>query len=120
MFNFREILAVHMTSLALKEKLQNQSVQILSDNVTTVLYLECMGGPSKQNSDIATEIWALAVKNNITLRAKFIPGVLNTTAESLSRLQSHHEWSLRPEIFNLLNRQFGPFTIDRFASALST
>lgn len=117
--NYREIMAVYMTLLSFKEIIRGHTIQILSDNITTVSYLACMGGPSKQISDIATDIWSFAVKHNISISSKYLPGIQNEAADRLSRLKCQYEWRLHSRIFNLLNLKWGPFTVDRFAS-LST
>ena len=49
-----------------------------------------------------------------------IPGVLNSTADRLSRTPDTHNWMLHPVLFRLLERRFGPFSIDRFATNLNS
>ena len=117
--NYREIMAVYMTLLSFKNIIKGHTVQILSDNITTVSYLGCMGGPSKQISDIATLVWSFAVKNNISISSKYLPGIKNEAADRLSRLKCQYEWCLHSKVFQILDLKWGPFTIDRFAS-LST
>ena len=60
--NYREIMAVYMTLITFKDIVKNQIVQILSDNVATVSYIVCMGGPSQQLTEVANQIWTFAIK----------------------------------------------------------
>ena len=114
--NYREILAVYMTLIAFKDIVRGQVVQILSDNVATVSYIMCMGGPSQQLTEIATNIWVFAVKHNISLSAKFLCGAQNTIADGLSRYASQYEWALHPRVFQYVNKKWGPHSVDRFAN----
>ena len=43
----------------------------------------------------------------------------NPEADRLSRSPDIHNWMLHPGIFSWLNRRFGPFTVDRFATNLN-
>src|SRR3989338_10211478 len=47
------------------------------------------------------------------LKASYIPSEMNKAADTLSRLG---EWKTSQDLFQSLNSQFGPFTVDRFAS----
>lgn len=118
--NYREILAVYLTLVSFKEIVKGHTVQILSDNVATVSYLVCMGGPSRQLSEIASNIWGFAIQNNISLSAKYLQGIQNKVADGLSRLASSYEWKLHTRIFQYLNIKWGPFSVDRFANMSNT
>lgn len=114
--NYRELMAILLALHSFLPELVNKTVQILSDNITAVAYLNFQGGPSAEMSQVAMAIWTLAVENNITISAKYLAGRLNTEADYLSRLVSHHEWRLNPKIFKCLDNIWGPHTVDRFAS----
>ena len=75
--NYRELLAVYMTLQSLCANLRNKVVQVLSDNVTTVAYINRLGGASQQMSDLMTTIWSFALNHNIQLTARHLSGVLN-------------------------------------------
>ena len=47
-----------MTLQSMKQQIQGKHIQVLSDNVTTVAYINHMGGPSKELSDLMSTIWA--------------------------------------------------------------
>ena len=112
-------MADYMTLLSFKNIIQGHKVQILSDNVTTVSYLVCMGEPSKQISDIAMCIWSFSIENIISISSKHLPGIENEAADRLSRVKCQYEWRLHHKVFKLLEFKWGPFTVDRFASLSS-
>lgn len=60
-------------------------VQILSDNTTTVCYINAMGGSSKSRycNKIAREIWYWCINKEIWLSAGHIAGSKNTVADML-------------------------------------
>lgn len=116
--NFRELLTVLFALHSFRPR--NQTIQILSDNVTTVAYLNHMGGPSLKLTEIAKAIWSECLKNKIMLVARHLPGKYNVTADGLSRYQDKYEWFLHPRLFGYLDRMWGPHTCDRFASMTTT
>ena len=118
--NIRELTAILLTLRAFQNFVKNKTIQILSDNVTSVTYLNHMGGPSVELTEIAKAIWQEALTNNTILVAKHLSGCLNTQADELSRLTDKYEWTLAEPMFHYLDRLWGPHTVDRFASALTT
>ena len=118
--NYRELMAVHMAILSFRDMIKGKVVQILSDNVTTVAYLNHLGGHCLMLSNLAQAIWCATNSLNVTLKAKHLAGRLNSHADRLSRLATQYEWMLNPDLFRMLDRMWGPFTIDRFASLLTT
>jgi hypothetical protein len=58
--------------------------------------------------------------NNIHIMPRYIRSAANTWADKLSRHLDSDEWQLDPSMFHEMDTQFGPHTIDRFASALNT
>ena len=118
--NYRELLAVLKTIQSLHQQLAGKNVQVLSDNVTMVAYINRMGGSSEHLSNLMTTLWTTAKAKNITLSARHLAGNLNETADFLSHLRSTYEWVLHPKLFQEINRVWGPCTIDRFASQRTT
>lgn len=114
--NYRELLAVYMGLLSFKDLLKGLHVQILSDNVTTVAYVNQLGGPTPQLSNLMTTIWHTAQEHQISLSAKHLAGYLNSHVDKLSRIVSPYEWQLSRSTFRLLNATWGPHTVDHFSS----
>ena len=117
--NHRELLAILMALETFKDRLTGLTVEVLSDNTTAGAYVRNKGGPVPELSEIATAVWALAETYQFKIVCTHIPGVLNSSADRLSRSPDTHNWMLHPVLFRWLNRRFGPFTIDRFATNLN-
>ena len=116
--NYRELLAILMVLIAFKDHISNKNVEILSDNITAIAYINYKGGPNKDLTQIATAIWAEALDNGISITCKHVAGVQNE-ADYWSRVQDKHDWMLNPTLLRFIDRVFGPHTIDRFASLKS-
>ena len=115
--NVRELMAVLLALRAFRPYVQNRTISILSDNISTVAYVNHMGGPVTELTEIAKLIWAEAILSNTTISAKHLSGKQNCQADSLSRVLDKHEWCLARPTFKLLDATWGPHTVDRFASA---
>ncbi|KAK3734245.1 hypothetical protein RRG08_049663 [Elysia crispata] len=66
-------------------------------------------------SNVATKIWSLAIRQNLTISAKWLAGKLNTMPDYLSRLDNKYNWTIHPNLFQYLDKIWGPHTVDRFA-----
>ena len=117
--NYRELMAIYLAIMSFAPYLKGKCVQILSDNVTSVAYLNQLGGPSRELSDLTRSIWLYAHRHGIVVTAKHLAGKLNTRADRLSRPSVHYEWKLHPRLFRYLDRLWGPHHVDRFASCLT-
>ena len=88
--------------LALKEFQNlccNKTVLVATDNTTVVAYINKEGG--MKSSSLCALLWRIMSwcnGNQVTLRARHIPGRLNMIADKLSRLGQtiQTEWSLHP------------------------
>lgn len=118
--NYRELYAVLMGLMSFLPLLENKTVQVLSDNVTTVAFLNNMGGSTPDLDQVARKIQVMAMENGIKLVATYLSGVENWKADQLSRMSSTYEWQLHPNLFKLIDRTWGPHHIDRFASFITT
>ena len=116
--NYRELSAVLMSLLAFKEKIKGKTIQVLSDNITTVAMINGMGGHVKSLDEVTRTIFRFIIQNNITISAQYIAGKDNSVADRLSR--SKYEWKLHPALFQFIDRVWGPHQVDRFASMTST
>ncbi len=115
--NYREMLAVLMTVPSLSSKLHGQTIQLLSDNISTVCY---MGGPRQRLISLAKAIWSKCLHGNILQMPRHYPGVLNNNADSSSTMSNKYEWCLHPHLFGLLDILWGPHTCDSFATMTNT
>lgn len=118
--NYREMMAILLAIISFRTILKNKSVQILSDNITSIAYVNHKGGPCQTLSQIATSIWAEAVNNGMSIQCAHIAGRKNLAADYWSRTPDKHNWMLHPKLFSYIDRIWGPHTIDRFANCLNT
>ncbi len=67
-------------------------------------------------SQLARHLLLWSRKHLRSLRAIHIPGLLNRTADELSRAALPGEWRLHPQTVQLIWRRFGLAQVDLFAS----
>ena len=115
--NYRELMTVLLALISFKPYIEGKTIQLLSDNIVTVAYINHLGGPCPKLTELAKAIYAEAFALRISLQAEHLAGCLNTIADPLSRLspQSTYSWSIHPAVFLHLDQIWGPHSIDRFA-----
>ena len=118
--NCRELYAVWLGLISLKPFLENKTVQVLSDNITTIAFINKQGGSTQMLDEIAKLIHQEAIDMNVKLVASYLSGIRNWRADQLSRLNSTYEWKLHSNLFRMLDQHWGPHHIDRFASMMTT
>ena len=119
--NFRELFAILKCIQSFRNNLKGvRSVQILCDNVTSVAYVNKLGGTSRPMCDLMRNIFIECQKMNIVLSARYLAGKVNTWADGLSRILTPYEWQLHPAMFRVLEDLWGPHTVDHFASEMTT
>ncbi|XP_029460045.1 uncharacterized protein LOC115092844 isoform X1 [Rhinatrema bivittatum] len=96
----------------------NRSVRILSDNATTVAYINSQGGTrSRLVAAEADQLLAWAERNLQHIAVSHIAGVDNIQADFLSRQQlDPGEWELSEEAMQLLIRRWGVPRLDLMAT----
>lgn len=120
--NELEILAILFGLQSFSSHLTQEHVRIQSDNVTAVSYINNLGGvKSIPCHDLVKKIWLWALSRNIFLSAEHLPGSTNVLADKASRVfDDNTEWSLDSSVYDQVLQEFGPFSIDLFASRLNT
>ncbi len=115
--NCLELLAVHLALNRLKRRLRGEHVLVRTDNTATVAYINRQGGlRSRRMSQLARHLLLWSRKHLRSLRAIHLPGLLNRTADELSRAAHPGEWRLHPQTVQLIWRRFGLAQVDLFAS----
>ncbi|XP_040195283.1 uncharacterized protein LOC120928241 [Rana temporaria] len=115
--NQRELLAVHRALQAFQSEIRGHNLQILSDNIATVAYLNKQGGTrSRILQGIAQEMsWAEVNLGSIS--AVHLKGTQNSLADYLSRHRVERDnWSLHPEVFAEITNKWGCPEADLFAN----
>lgn len=120
--NEKELLAVLFGLKCLANTVEGEVIRVLSDNTTTVRYINKMGGVrSPRCNKIAAWIWDWCEQKKNWVLAAHIPGLENILADDLSRNFSNNvEWCLNDKIFELICRRFGTPSVDLFASRVNT
>ena len=104
---------------SLASKLKNQRVRWFTNNQNVVRILTTGSRkPSLQQEALA--IFNVAISSYIRIEPEWIPREANQQADFISHIIDNDDWSLHPELFQWLDRQWGPHTIDRFASYSNT
>lgn len=81
----RKMMAILLSMKAFKTDIKENVVQVLTDNILTVVNINCQGGQSADLTAIVSVIWSEALANNVTLTAKYLARVENTHADLLPR-----------------------------------
>ena len=118
--NTRELYAIWLGILCFLNKMKGKAIQVLTDNTTSLAYINNMGGQEPHLSHLAKLIWDVAYRNDIHLVCRHVRGVNNGEADYLSRIFDRYNWMLHPRLFKFLDSLWGPHTVDRFASCVNT
>ncbi|CAC5376712.1 unnamed protein product [Mytilus coruscus] len=115
--NILELDEVHRTVQHFLPQLQGQNVLIKSDNMTVVQYVNKQGGTRSIDLCYKTwDLWKMAIKNKIVLRAAHIAGRKNILADQLSRNKIFPtEWTLNDQVVQTIFSIWGNPMIDLFA-----
>ena len=120
--NVLELRAVYLALRHFRPALEGKHVLIKSDNVSTVYHVNHQGGVrSRECLREAQGLLRWAFPHFSSLRAMFIPGVLNQAADMLSRQDPPPgEWKLNPSVVQQIWEKYGEAEIDLFASSKAT
>ena len=117
--NWLELRAVWLTMRKFHKMLGNSVVEVLSDNSTTVAYINKQGGTrSRSLCALALQFWRWCKLRRIRVLATHIAGVRNVLADALSRGSHNHptEWTLHRSVFQRILVTWETPWIDLFAS----
>lgn len=118
--HYLECLAVFYALQSLYKFKKNVHIEVQSDNVITIKYLNDLGGMTSESMDeLAKRIWEWCLERQIYISAIFVPGVLNTADFYSRSFSDHSEFMLKREIFSRLCGHFFAPDIDLFASRLN-
>ncbi len=114
-----ELEAVYKTVQAFLKELESKVVRLYCDNQAVVAMLSHF---TSRNPDLMRRmrrLWSLLDLHDIELQARYMRLEANVWADNLSRCEDLDDWRLNREWFVWANEQWGPFTVDRFASEIS-
>jgi len=113
---WRELRVVRCVLESFKDKLQEERVRWFTDNQNVVRIVQ-HGSCKPVLQAEALAIFSICVGNHIRIEPEWVPRDQNQIADYYSRLVDYDDYSLNPAIFEWLNSLWGPYTVDRFASA---
>ena len=117
--NHLELKAVFLALKKFRTLVCNKTVLIATDNTTVVAYINKEGG--MKSGSLCALLWRIlswCTRQQVTLRARHIPGRLNVIADKLSRLGQtiQTEWSLHPAVFQAVCSRWHQPQVDLFAT----
>ena len=68
---------------------------------------------------LATNIFRMALRYQISIEPEWIPRDLNGLADYISKIVDYDDWMLNPEVVISLDNLWGPHSVDRFASSVN-
>jgi hypothetical protein len=89
---------------------------VTTDNQAVFFIINKAGSRDPVVHKLCKEFLWYCINQNITVVASWIPRDLNQLADFYSKLIESSDWKLRSDVFRYLNKKFGPFDIDLFAS----
>ncbi|KAF7251241.1 Beta-1,3-glucosyltransferase [Varanus komodoensis] len=116
--NFLELLEVFRALHSFEDVFQHRVVQITSDIIATVFYLNKQGGTKSPTlARLSMKIWDWCIPRDITLMAVHLAGTDNVQADLLSRhLFTSHEWEPDPWTCDHLFHRWGFPDVDLFST----
>ena len=117
--NHLELKAVFIALKEFQTLVFNKTVLVATDKTTVVAYINKEGG--MKSGSLCALLWRIlswCTRQQVTLRARHIPGRLNVIADKLSRLGQtiQTEWSLHPEVFQAVCSRWHQLQVDLFAT----
>ena len=116
--NVLELKAVRIGPPTLGLSITGPSGYDCTDNTTVVAYINKQGGTHSHTLlRLVVELFLWLQSQDITIRARHTPDCLNVIADRLSRPNQPimTEWSLHPEVVNLLFKIRGTPVVDMFS-----
>ena len=116
---WRELDSVYRVIHSKSDDLSNSIVKVVSDN-KNVSHILQVGSKKPDLQDIAVNIHEVCEQNRISIQPAWVPRHQNKVADSLSRVADKDDWGLNKEVFLILQKHFGTYDIDFFATHYNT
>ena len=115
----REVYAILYALSALKAIHKGETILWYTDNWAASKIVR-KGSPLPELHDMAERIFNICKSYNIKLTVEWIPRELNQYADHISKVVDHDDWQTSFALFDYVDNQWGPHTVDRFASSGNT
>jgi hypothetical protein len=113
---YRELLAIQLAIQAFEPLLTGCKVKLFTDSQVAMKIAQ-VGSMKLEYHELAISIFSTCFRANIQLDLQWIPRTLNEQAEYVSKLNDFDDWEVVPGIFEQIDAQFGPHTLDCFANS---
>ncbi|CAI5473187.1 unnamed protein product [Closterium sp. Yama58-4] len=113
----RELEGVLWALRTFSNQIKGRHVLMRADNQGVFFILRKGGSGKPELTLLCKFIIAHCMANEIRLAIEWIPRALNMEADALSKLEDNDDYSLKLPWFSLLERRWGPHTVDLFANA---
>ena len=115
---WREAEAIKRILYSNVHSLRNKRIKIFSDNKNVQSVLE-IGSRKTDLQSIAIDVFDFCKRENMTIGTQWIPREMNQEADYLSKCSNNDDWSIQNWVFVMLDKKWGPHTVDRFASLVT-
>ena len=119
---WRELENIHFSLKSFVHQIKGRTVRFRVDNQATVGII-AKGSMKEACHQFAIEIFNFCHSNAIDLTLQWVPREENKKADEISRLPEildTDDWGISSEFFTVLNKRWGPFTVDCFANSYNT
>ncbi len=96
--------------------LEGHTVRVITDNLNAANIINKGSAKASSCHEVAVELMWHCVDSGIDLQAEWRPRTANQVADYWSKLREPDDWGLAAAAFACLEREWGPFDIDLFAS----
>ena len=115
--NYLELLAAFLALKTFARDCHSVAILLRIDNVTAIAFVNKMGVPhSTPLSNLAVEMWKWCCNRTIFVHTEDLPGKDVRADWESWHARDSIDWMIQRDIFQQLEEQLGPFTIDLFAS----
>lgn len=116
--NLLKLRTIFLVCRAFNTQLQSRHVLVYIDNTSAKTYVNRQGGSSLGRLDREARTFLLWAEQNLaSIRAEHVLGIESVLADLLSRKDlDQSEWCLHSRVFQQLFDDFGPLSVDLFAS----
>ena len=113
---YKELKAVRLAIKSFLPELRGRRLLLHEDNQSVVGVLTNLTSRSPTMMNELRKLFLLTDTNDVKIRVAYIRSAANIWADKLSRIEDNADWQLAPRVFRFLDKQWGPHSVDRFAS----
>ena len=120
--NLLELGAIRLALVSFRDLLPSSGViiRLKCDSMVALGVLQAQSSPSTAMMAEYRLLREVLAELHVELRHEYVPSALNVWADRLSREVDSTDWSLAPAAFLRLDAQYGPHSVDLFATELNT